>query len=83
MTEKKLYYPTPREASQAHFYIFFLCKEMEKAPIYELYQFKPYIERLHKRFPGSAEFLELEPREMLRRHKMGIEAAKVLAVPVK
>lgn len=77
---RKLYYPTTEERESAHEAITKLCEFMAKMPIYELYTMKSEMEELAKQFPSSKEFLELEPEEMVRRHKMGIEAAKVLII---
>ena len=78
--KKKLYYPTPEEARRAHEEISELCEKMAKEKIPKLGIYERWIDMLHHRHPGSAEFLELEPEEMVRRHKMGIEAAKVLVL---
>ncbi|MCX6738653.1 MAG: hypothetical protein NT098_01210 [Candidatus Parcubacteria bacterium] len=75
---KKLYHPSEKARELAHKTITELCERMSKMPSYELFTMKPEMERLAVRFPDSAEFLGLEPEEMVRRHKMGIEAAQVL-----
>jgi len=79
-TKKKLYYPTPEEAHKAHEDITEICEEMSMKPVHILREYWRWIEMLKLRHPHVTEFLELEPEEMIRRHKMGIEAAKVLVI---
>jgi hypothetical protein len=76
--KKKLYYPTKAQLEHSAVVIAELCEEMAEKPVYKLYTYKPLLEEAAKQLPWVAEFLELEPEEMLRRHKMGIEAAKML-----
>lgn len=76
MKKKAVYLPTP----EGFHTITKLCEKMAKIPVYELYKEEPGIEILKMIYPGHAEFLDLEPEEMVRRHKMGIEAAKVLII---
>jgi len=79
--KKKPYYPTPTERRRAHKAITALCKRMIKEKVVDLWKYEPEMVALRSMYPGYAdEFLELEPEEMIRRHKMGIEAAKVLVI---
>jgi hypothetical protein len=81
--KKKLHYPTPEESRKAREEITKLCEEMiREGDVPHLYKYsKFWIPLLIKRYPGSVEFLELEPEEMIRRYRMGIKAAKLLIPP--
>jgi hypothetical protein len=74
----KTYYPSAEEIAEGHKAIAELCERMAEMKTVELYEMGSEIEALAKKHPGFAEFLAVEPSEMVRRYKMGTEAAKVL-----
>jgi hypothetical protein len=74
----KTYYPSAEEIAEGHEAIKKLCERMAEMKTVELYEMGPEIEALAKKHPGFAEFLSVEPAEMVRRYIMGRKAAWVL-----
>ncbi|MFA5831189.1 MAG: hypothetical protein WC878_05160 [Candidatus Paceibacterota bacterium] len=76
----KTYYPPAEEIEEGCKAITKLYERMAEMKKVELCEMEPEIEALAERYPGFAEFLAVEPEEIVRRYKMGREAAKILTL---